>query len=75
MIKYDLGNLFYIDDKCNNKVMNNSRNWDSKLGMLFLEIVSKIFLVDLNENKLFDILRRKFLDDCFLVYEFFVFLG
>lgn len=55
--------------------MNNSRNWDSKLGMLFLEIVSKIFLVDLNENKLFYILRRKFLDDCFMVYEFFVFLG
>lgn len=67
--KHDSGNLSQTDDKCNNKAMNNSRNRDSKSGTSLPEIVSKISLVDPNENKSLDILRRKFSDDRSLAHE------
>lgn len=67
--KHGSGDISQTDDKCNNKAMNNNRNRDSKSGTSLPEIVSKISLVDPNENKSLDITRRKFSDDRSLAHE------
>lgn len=67
--KHGSGDTSQTDDKCNNKALSNSRNRDSKSGTSLPEIVSKISLVDPNENKSLDIMRRKFSDDRSLAHE------
>lgn len=69
LTKHGSGDISQTDDKCNNKAMSNSRNRDSKSGTSLPEIVSKISLVDPNENKSLDIMRRKFSDDRSLAHE------
>lgn len=67
--KHESVNGSQTDVQCNYESTNNGKNLDSKSGTSLPEIVSKISLVDPNESKSLDILKRKFSDDRSLARE------